>query len=73
MVDLGWFALFPCCLGQLEPTAEAGSGELEDGQHQGLGLGQSSNSFVILLRERPNCCRLHQVVCEETWATTFPR
>lgn len=73
MLDLGWSATFPTCLGQLEPAAETGSGEWEDGQHQGLGAGQSSNSLVILLRERPNCHRFHLIVCGETWAITFPR
>lgn len=73
MLDLVWSATFPSGLGQLEPTAEVDSGEWEDGQHQGLSVGQSSNSLVILLRERPSCCRFYLIVHGETWANAFPR
>lgn len=41
MLDVGWSAMFPSCLGQLEPIAEAGSGEWGDAQPQGLGVGRT--------------------------------
>lgn len=38
MLDLCWSAVFASCLGQLEPRAQAGSGEWGDAQLQGLAV-----------------------------------
>lgn len=44
--------MFPSCLGQLEPVAEAGTVEWGDAQPQGLVVGQSSNRLVFFKLEK---------------------